>query len=164
MINRPSKSKPLIVIIAILLLTNLGGLAYYMANKPKPRKNNPGAQWKNAMANYLKADIGFDTTQLNQYESLKVEHRKVLDTLFEQLKDEKENRLRFLAERDYSDSAIVQAVNSSAEKQKMLDLHMLTHLKEVRALCNPEQKNRFDTSVYKIMARRGGEKKKDKKE
>lgn len=164
MINRPSKSKPLIVIIAILLLTNLGGLAYYMANKPKPKKANSGPQWKNAMANYLKSDVGFDTVQLRQYETLKVAHRKTLDTLFEDLKSEKENRLGLLADRDYADSAIIQAVNSSAEKQKMLDLHMLTHLKDVRALCNAEQKGRFDTSIYKVMARGGKEKKKTKKD
>lgn len=164
MINRPSSSKPLIVIIAILLLTNIGGLAYYIANKPRPKKSNTSQQWKNAMANYLKTDIGFDTVQLRQYENLKVEHRKTLDTLFDQLRTEKENRLVFLADRDYADSAITQAVNSSAEKQKMLDMHMLTHLKDVRALCNREQQSRFDTSIYKVMARGGREKKKSKKD
>jgi Tfp pilus assembly protein PilO len=164
MINRPNRSKPLLLIIAVLLLANIGGLAYFLASKPKPKKSNSTAQWKNAMANYLKADIGFDTVQLQQYESLKVEHRKTLDTLFEQLKAEKENRLSFLAEYDYTDSAIMQAVNSSTEKQKRLDLHMLTHLKDVRSLCTPEQKNRFDTSIYKVMARRSGDKKKAKKQ
>jgi hypothetical protein len=164
MINKPNRSKTLLVIIAILLLANIGGLAYYLANKPAPRKGNPSSQWKNAMANYLKADLGFDTVQLKQYEDLKVTHRKSLDTLFEQLKAEKENRLHFLAENGYSDSSIIQAVNSSAEKQKMLDLQMLRHLKDVRALCTEEQKKRFDTSIYKIMARRGGDKKKTKKQ
>lgn len=164
MINRPNRSKPLLLIIAVLLLANIGSLAYFLASKPKPKKSNAAAQWKNAMANYLKADVGFDTVQLQEYESLKIEHRKTLDTLFEQLKAEKDNRLRFLAEHDYADSAIMQAVNSSTEKQKILDLHMLTHLKDVRSLCDQEQKNRFDTSIYKVMARRGGDKKKTKKQ
>lgn len=152
------------VIIAILLLANIGVFAYFLANKPTPRKGNPSPQWKNAMANYLKADIGFDTVQLKQYESLKVVHRKSLDTLFEQLKAEKENRLNFLAENKYSDSSIIQAVNSTSEKQKMLDLQMLRHLRDVRSLCTDEQKARFDTSIYKIMARRGNDKKKPKKQ
>ena len=164
MINKPNRSKTLLLIIAILLLANIGGLAYFLATKPTPKKGNPSPQWKNAMANYLKTDLGFDTVQLKQYESLKITHRKVLDSLFEQLKAEKENRLRFLAENRYSDSSIIQAANSSAEKQKMLDLHMLRHLKDVRSLCTEEQQGRFDTSIYKVMARRGGDKKKPKKQ
>jgi Tfp pilus assembly protein PilO len=164
MINKTNRSKTLVLIIAILLLANIGVLAYFFANKPTPRKNNPSPQWKNALANYLKADIGFDTVQLKQYESLKVTHRKSLDTLFEQLKTEKENRLNFLAENKYSDSSIIQAVNSTSEKQKMLDLQMLRHLRDVRSLCTEEQKGRFDTSIYKIMARRGSDKKKPKKQ
>jgi Spy/CpxP family protein refolding chaperone len=108
--------------------------------------------------------VGFDTVQLEQYERLKTVHRKALDTLSEQLKAEKENRLHFLADNDYADSAIIQAVNSSAEKQKMLDLQMLRHLKDIRSLCTPVQKARFDTSIYKVMVRRGGDKKKSKKQ
>lgn len=150
------------VIIAILLLANISVLAYVLATKPTPRKGNQSPQWKNAIANYLKADIGFDTVQLKQYESLKITHRKSLDTLMEQLKAEKEDRLRFLAENKYSDSSIIQAANSSSEKQKMLDLQMLRHLRDVRALCTEEQKGRFDTSIYKVMAKRGGDKKKIK--
>jgi Spy/CpxP family protein refolding chaperone len=164
MINRPNRSKPLLVIIAILLLANIGGLAYFLASKPTHKKNNPSPQWKTAIANYLKNDVGFDTVQLEQYERLKTVRRKALDTLSEQLKAEKENRLHFLADNDYADSAIMQAVNSSAENQKMLDLQMLRHLKDIRSLCTPVQKARFDTSIYKVMARRGGDKKKSKKQ
>ncbi len=162
--NRPNRSKPLLVIIAILLLANIGGLAYFLASKPAHKKNNAPAQWKTAIANYLKNDVGFDTVQLQQYERLKIVHRKALDSLSDQIKAEKENRLRFLAENDYTDSAIMQVVNSSAEKQKMLDLQMLRHLKDLRSLCTDEQKGKFDTSIYKIMARRGGDKKKSKKQ
>lgn len=164
MINRSNRSKTLLVIIAILMLANIGALAYFLASKPTHKKGNPSPQWKNAIANYLKSDLGYDTVQLEKYENLKIAHRKSLDTIFEQLKAEKDNRLRFLADNDYSDSAILQAVNSTSEKQKMLDLQMLRHLKDVRSLGTEEQQRRFDTSIYKVLSRHGNDKKKSKKQ
>jgi hypothetical protein len=152
------------MIIAVLLLANIGVLAYFMTNKPLSKRSNPAMQRKNAMAVYLKNDVGFDTLQLKLYDSLNSKHRKALEPLFDQLKTEKEKRLHFLAENDYSDSAIIQAVNRSAERQKMLDLEMLQHLKNIRALCTNNQKQKFDTSIYKIMTRRGGDKNKTKKQ
>ncbi len=154
----------MLVIMVVLLLANLGVMAYFIANKTEKKRANNGPQWKNAIAHYLKTDIGFDTVQLQQYESLKTEHRKKLDTLFDQLKAEKDRRLRVLAEKGYSDSAIIRAANVSAEKQRMLDLQMLRHLKDIRNLCTPGQQQKYDTSIYKVMARKGGEKKKPKKE
>jgi preprotein translocase subunit YajC len=47
MINRPNGSKPLLVIIAILLLANIGGLAYFLASKPTHKKKQPVASMEN---------------------------------------------------------------------------------------------------------------------
>lgn len=156
----PRNNKTMLVLIAVLLLANIGGLVYFFMNKPGHKKTDMAMQRKNAMAAYLKSDLGFNTVQLQQYDSLSSKHHRLVEPLFEQLKAEKEKRLRFLAENKFADSAINQAVNKSVETQKMLDIQMLLHLKAIRELCTNAQKQQFDTSIYKIMNRRGGDRKK----
>lgn len=160
----PRNNKTMLVLIAVLLLANIGGLAYFFMNKPGYKKTDMAMQRKNAMAAYLKNDLGFNTVQLQQYDSFSSKHNQLVEPLMEQLKAEKEKRLRFLAENQYTDSSIYQAVNRSAERQKMLDIQMLIHLRDIRALCTGAQKQQFDTSIYKIMNRRGGDRKKPTKQ
>ena len=157
---QPRNNKTMLVLIAILLLANIGGLAYFFINEQGHKKTDMAMQRKNAMAAYLKNDLGFNTAQLMQYDSMSSKHNRLIEPLIEQLKAEKEKRLRFLAENQYADSSIYQAVSRSAEKQKMLDIQMLIHLKNIRTLCTDAQKKQFDTSIYKIMNRRGGDRKK----
>lgn len=156
----PRNNKTMLILIAVLLLANIAGLAYFFMNKPGHKKTDMATQRKNAMSAYLKNDLGFNTVQLQQYDSISGKHHTLVEPLFEQMKAEKEKRLRFLAENNFADSAINQAVNQSAETQKILDIQMLLHLKDIRALCTDAQKQQFDTSIYKIMNRRGGDRKK----
>jgi flagellar basal body-associated protein FliL len=160
MINRPEKSKILLILIAVLLLANIGGLAYFFMNKSTHKNNYSASERKNAMAGYLKNDIGFSPAQLAAYDSLSEQHRKNMMPLFEQLKKEKENRLKYVAQFQYADTAIATAVSKAALQQQMVETKMLLHLKEVRNLCNEEQKIKFDSSVYKMFGRKGGDRKK----
>ena len=156
----PRNKKTLLVLIAVLLLANIAGLAYFFMNKSVHKKNDWAMQRKNAMKSYLKNDLGFSSVQLQQYDSFNGQHHRLVEPMFEQLKTEKENRLRFLAENKYADSSIYLAVSRSAERQKMLDIQMLLHLKDIRSLCTDAQKQMFDTSIYRMMSRRGGDRKK----
>lgn len=159
MIQRPSRSKPLILIILILLLANIGGLYFFFKDKAYTRDGKPPVDRKEVMNRYLKEELKFDARQLQQFDSLSEKHKLASEPLFEALKDEKEKRLRFLANNNYSDTALQQAVNRSAERQKTLDLTMLQHIRNIRALCNADQREKFDTGFYKMMRKGKAEKK-----
>jgi hypothetical protein len=47
--------------------------------------------------------------------------------------------------------------DQSAASQKMMELQMFNHLKNVRMLCKPEQLPKFDSLFVKILNKRGGE-------
>ena len=160
MINRPKNSKALLVIIIVLLAANIGGLAFFLLNKPGGRRPNGSEERKNAMQAYLKKDIGFSAQQLAAYDTLIERHRKDMGPFFDTLKKEKEKRLYYIAKYAFADSAINTAIAKTAAKQQLLETKMLMHLKDVRNLCSEEQKITFDTSIYKMFSRRGGEKKK----
>ncbi len=81
--------------------------------------------------------------------------------MFDQMKKEKEKSMRYVAQGGFTDSAIATAVAATAARQQQLETKMMMHLKDVRNLCTDDQKAKFDTSIYKVFARKGnGDKKK----
>ena len=164
MITRPTRSKPLILIIIVLLLANVGGLFFFFKNKAYKTDGRPNvADRKEVMAKYLKDELKFNDGQMKSFDSISEKHKLATEPLFEDLKEEKEKRLKFLADNNYVDSALTQAVNRSAERQKKLDLTMLEHIRNIRSICTDVQKQIFDTGFYKMMKRNRPEKKSSSK-
>jgi hypothetical protein len=159
MIYRPNKSKPLILIIIILLLANIGGLFFFFKNKAYKHDEKPPMDRRQMIGKYLKDELKFNAAQLKSFDSLSDQHKQVTNPLFDSLKDEKEKRLRFLSDNNYSDSALEQVVTRSAERQKNLDLKMLEHIRNIRLLCDEAQKQSFDTGFYKMLRRNRPDKK-----
>ncbi len=155
MIYPPKKGKPLLIIIGVLLLANIAGLVFFFMDKQSHKRENFSDERKNAMQGYLKNDIGFTEKQLAAYDSLSKQHRKNMQPLFEQLKKEKETRLKYVSLYQYADTAITAAVNKTIIQQQLVEKKMLMHLKDIRNICTQEQKIKFDTSIYKMFGRRG---------
>ena len=161
MINRPRNSKYLLVLIAVLLLANIVGIVFFLSNNTGRGKSGNNER-KNAMVGYLTKDLGFSTEQLVAYDSLTAQHRRNMGPLFEQMKKEKENRLRYVAQHAFADTAIASAVAITAAKQQSLETQMMIHLKDVRNICTAEQKLKFDSTIHKVFARKGNADKKKK--
>jgi Spy/CpxP family protein refolding chaperone len=142
----------LVIIIAILLLTNIATLAVFLVNKPADK---PGATTrKTRMTAYLKNDLGFSGEQLASYDTLYKEQMTGVDSLMDGIRQEKQNRFKFLVANSFSDSAINIAGTTMADKQKILEIKMLWHLRNVRAIGTPAQQNKFDTTFFRIMSRK----------
>lgn len=159
--NRPKNSKTLLVIIAALLAVNVAGIILFFAKPPAGKRPSNSELRKNAMQNYLKNDCGFTAEQLVQYDSLSNRQQRDIQPVFEQLKKEKEQRIRNLAQQKFTDSAIVLAVNNTLAKQQEVETKMLLHLREVRNICNEEQKVKFDSGLHKMFSRRAEKTKKN---
>ena len=159
MIQRSSKNKPLLIIILVLLLANLAGIAfnYLRIKKDEPRPKQMDR--KEVMAKYLKEELKFNDDQMLQYEKISAANKAATEPLFDTLRAEKEKRLSFLRDQNYTDSAIDQAVNRSMLRQAEVDRKMLKHIRNVRAICNDQQRQAFDTSFFKMMRHSRGDKK-----
>lgn len=160
MIDRPKNSKALLIIIAVLLVANIGGWVFFFKNTPSGKKPSYSAQRKNLMQAYLKNEIAFSEAQLVQYDSLSERHQREMQPMFDLLKKEKEERVKYISQNAFADTAIAEAVSNTTAKQQLVETKMLMHLKDVRNICTEQQKIKFDSSVYKMFARRSGDKKK----
>ena len=159
MINKQNRSKVFLVIIAILLVANIAMVSFFLLKKDADKRDKK-PEWKTVISGFLKNEIGFDTVQLKQYDSLSDRHRDNIKKLMDSLRNTKEKQFKELASVNFSDSAMNIIADRSAATQKTMELNMFNHLRNIRLLCKPDQLPKFDSLFGKVLNRRGGETKK----
>ncbi len=143
-----SSNRIFIIVIALLLVANIATLAMLASKKtlvPEERKSY--------MRAYLKNEVGFSDKQLQDFDTIKTAHRIEVKSIYEQIRNHRQTNLIAIGTSAFSDSSINMAAVSAAEEQKILELNLLLHIKDIRDLCTPAQRVVFDTGFYKVMAR-----------
>lgn len=130
-------------------------LAFFVVlNKPGHR--NSFGRDQNGMSAMLQKEVGFTKQQLDTYQSLRKEQFDSIHTLFDELREAKMDFYNLIYTSQVSDSSVNRAADFIAEKQKMLDLQMFNHFKMVRNICAPDQLQKFDTTIKKVLIRMTG--------
>lgn len=127
---------------------------FLVLNKPV-QKNSRGKD-QGGMSGILQKDVGFSKDQLNTYQLLRKEQLDTIHSLFDQLRKTKVNFYEMIYTSQVSDSAVNNAADAIAQKQKTLDLYMFNHFKLVRNICTPDQLQKFDTTIKKVIVRMTG--------
>ena len=151
MINESKQKRALLIIITILVLANVTTLAILFTHKPSHKRESTDSH-RASIVNYLKKDLGFNDVQIAAYDSLHKKHMDSVQSIFNDIRLEKEKRFKYLAAQNFSDSAITVAANTMNEKQNALEVKMLRHLRELRSIGTPAQQSKFDTTFLSFMA------------
>ena len=152
-------NKVLLLVIAALILVNLGLLYYgFIDRDDKHVSRTPPSRTDmlNRTKEKLRKDVGFSEDQIKQYEQLRTTHFDSLDPKFEELGKAKENFLNLLFQSNVSDSAISAASEKICAQQKSIDEQMLRHFISVRQLATEDQRPKMDSFLQKITKRMSG--------
>jgi periplasmic protein CpxP/Spy len=150
-----TKSKLYLLIIGILLITNIAMLFFFLQNKDKGKKTpNRGNDKSVMMKEFLKKDVGFTESQLQQYDTLSRRNRERMKADMDAMKSAKEEQFKELGSKGFSDSAIVAAAIKVAGNQKQVEEKMLGYFATVRKLCTAEQLPKFDSLFYKMWSKK----------
>jgi protein CpxP len=154
--NSSSRSRNLIVIISILLLTNIAILAFFLWPKSSGSKAPGGGKPGYGMAETLKREVGLDSQQVKELNHLREEHWKKMKPLFDDLQNSKNEFYLLLKSPETPDSVIDNAASQIAQKQKLVDLQVFQHFRNSRLVCTPEQRAKYDSLVQIIIKRMSG--------
>jgi len=157
-------NKALVFIIAILLLSNIA-LLYFFVTKGEEDKGKKSEMPKSArefMIQKLKNDVGFDDNQIAQYEQLANKHKQAMKPMFDQLHMTKDSLYRLLQVSNIQDSSVNYYLGNIGERQQNIDQRIFYHFYALREICTAEQRPKFDTTVYKIIRKMIGFKKEEK--
>ena len=84
--------------------------------------------------------------------------------MFDSLGMAKDKQFNELVTGNFSDSVMNVVAEKSAESQKIMELLMFNHLKNIRMLCKPDQQAKFDSLFVKVLSKRGGDSNKKQSE
>lgn len=146
------KNKSLISIIIFLLITNVALLVFFLALNNQGQKNSRNHDQK-GIADLLQKEVGFTKEQLDSYQAMRKDHIGRIHLLFDELRKAKTDFYNLIYASQVSDSSVNRAADVIAEKQKTLDLQMLNHFQLVRNICTPDQLQKFDTTIKKVIVR-----------
>jgi len=148
-----TRYKWLVFIIGLLVATNAMLLYLYTqpANPPKPAHEKEATPKKGKTAQLLEKEVGFTPEQLAQYDSLRDAHWKSMGPYFEKLRDAKQSFYELLRVQDVPDSTLLAAARKIGESQEVIDIKTFGHFEEVKKLCRPEQKEKFEAFVTEVL-------------
>lgn len=162
-----SKNKSLIFIIAVLLITNLAVLSYFLWFKKTDDGRPPRNQGKGIEVP-LQKEVGFNEEQMTQYKQFREEQMKAIKPMMEDMRKMKDSLFSMIGNENANDSTINSITDAIAMKQKEMDTRMFNHFKRIRGLCTPDQRAKYDSVVQRMMKKMGGggkpRKDQDKKE
>lgn len=152
---RPPRQRWLLVLVAILLLTNIATLSIYWLKKPA-REGGPGRDPGNRdkkMGQFMVDQMKFDATQEATYWQLRDSMIAIQKPVMDSIRSSKKRFFDLLNQPGATDSVLILHTNEIADLQKKLDLVTFRHFQKVRAICRPDQLQKFDTVIKEIVNR-----------
>jgi hypothetical protein len=137
------KNKLFTWVIALLVFANLVTIVFYWTGRL--HQMNEGSPKE-----FLASQLKFDEQQKMQYFDLAQEHHENAQKIREKIKISKDAFFDLLKQSNVTDSAQRAAARNVSLNMEELDLYTLEHFKKVRALCNQEQKEKFDAIIHQI--------------
>lgn len=152
---RPPRQRWLLILVAILLLTNIATLSIYWFKKPA-HDGGPGHEPGNRekkMGQFMVDQMKFDAAQEAAYWKLRDSMITIQRPVMDSIRNAKKGFFDLLNQPNATDSALISRSNEIADLQKKLDLVTFRHFQNVRALCHPDQLQKFDTVIKEIVNR-----------
>ncbi len=145
------------IAIIILVVINIATLATLWYGRGGGKHHSPPNGGGGA-AKFLIKELAFDSTQQQAYLALVAQHQQAVRDIREQVKDAKENYFNLLADSTASGEKIKAAIDKATTMEEQIDIKTFEHFKQVRALCNSEQKKKFDAIIKEVVGMMGTEK------
>jgi Spy/CpxP family protein refolding chaperone len=142
--NTSGKNKIFTIIVVVLLIANSASMLYFWWNK---RDNGPEQNGPQDAKAFIIKELELNEQQKLAYQELREEHQKKLRDLHESFKDAKEHLFDLLDQENPSDSLVEQASLHAAQIQQQIEMATFDHFKKLKALCNAEQKKKFDSII-----------------
>jgi len=145
-------NRVLLLIIAVLIATNLFVLYSQVWNKPHPARRS----MKEVMMNKLENEVGFSKEQLAEYDSMRTNHFKSMEPMFDELRKAKVNFFKLISQPEITDSIISNYASAISHNQEAIDSKMLRYFRSLKNIATPEQGPKMDTLLLNITKQMAG--------
>src|SRR5688572_23806048 len=136
-------NKALVFIIAILLLSNIALLYFYIQKDGKKGQKSDRGSFREYMVQTLKNEVGFNDEQIAKYVEISDKHKQVMKPMFADIHMAKDSFYKLLKE-EPADSVLNKYLIRIGEKQENIDQRIFNHFLTLKHLCTPDQLPKYD--------------------
>lgn len=140
---------PLYILLVFLIIVNGFFLYTYISTGAKTNSKQP-MQPKL----FLVQELGFDASQKKQFDVFYKKHHEHMRVIVDEIKELKDDMFKGFSDEDFEESRITTLTKLIGEKEAAKNLEVFRYFKQVKALCNAVQKEKFN-SILKDALRRG---------
>ena len=146
-----NKFRFLAISVVLLLLLNIGTLAYLFRTHKDAEPGQPGR----AVADFIIQQLQLDATQQEKFAELRDRHQGVLQAAHKE--DRRLHDMYFnLLKTDNPDRKKADSISMLiADQRSLIEMATFIHFQELRKLCRDDQKKRFDATIDEIARRLG---------
>lgn len=158
-----TNSKPWKWMVGVLTLLNVTLLVFILMQKghhpmPSPMMPPPPANQGGGPAQMLIHELKFSPDQIKSFDVLKEKHHEAIIKLRDEGHELRDNYFELLKSDNPDINLIKEKGTQIAANQLAIEETTFNHFKDVRNLCTPDQKKRFDSiinDVIKMLGKRG---------
>ena len=144
-----TQNRFLVLLVAVLLVANLGLMLYFFAFRHRMQSGNHPAR----VSDFVQKELGFNADQSAKFQQLRDQHKEHIKPLLDEMKKLKDSLYDLLRDPAASDSTVIALTNRIGEKQKEWELMIFKHLQKVRVICDSSQLPKFDSLVHQMVNR-----------
>ena len=161
------KPKILTFIIIALLVLNFGTLAFMWLHKPPhppefdmmhqgPQGQERGLEHDrmhdgHEPADFITHELNFNQQQQTDFEKLRKVHQDAMKQSHNDMKKNKDEIFGYISKGQNDSVKINQLADNIAKDQKQIELATYSHFQKVRAMCDDNQKKKFDEIIGEVL-------------
>jgi protein CpxP len=146
------RNRTLIIVIAVLLVSNLLLLGVYLFGSPA-KKTNTAPKNDRSPVEYMTKELKLDSSQREQFRELWESVQKKNRELYDSIRFQRESLYTNLKTEPQPDSIIHSITEKIAEFEKQISLNNYQHFRNVHAICDAEQQVRLDSVIARMVKR-----------
>lgn len=151
--NSITNNRWITVIILLLLTANIVTLVLLWTNKNGNDKLVGPTAARGQVFEFVTTALQLDSAQQQVYKILRGEHQKGQRPLQDSIKKAKDDFFGLLQQPSAPDSEIQLLSSQVAAAEQHLEIFTFKHFQKLRAICNPEQKKKFDNIIKDVLRR-----------
>ncbi len=143
------------VITLLLLTANIVTLVLLWTNKKPHREYHnlppPQQQQGGQVFEFITNELKLDSVQQETYKKLREEHQSQVRPLRDSIGKAKDNFFDLLKQENINDSMVENLSKKIGNLEQQRDVFTFRHFQKLRAICNREQKNKFDGIIQQAL-------------
>ncbi|MBI4811362.1 MAG: periplasmic heavy metal sensor [Ignavibacteriales bacterium] len=145
------KTRILIGVIIVLIIINITVIAFVFFS-PHIEKEPQMLEGRGpSAALFLEKELGFSEEQKNEFAKLRRDHLRKTQIIRQELKKMKDSFFELIKEDTMNRTKLREYLAAIGQKESDINLVTFEHFKNVRAICNSEQRQKFDAIIQEVL-------------